>query len=124
MPNFIKRWWYEHKMLNVQRFAHAHRNMLIIVCDPRDDTMFISYRDKNVTGRVSSQDGIDHRVVRNVLKHSTFNREIDRLLGGIIDVLRTPLDIGNMFYSFIDGALFAITKALHQEKHYGKKKEG
>jgi hypothetical protein len=116
MINKLRELFFKRKMLNVQQFAHAHRDFLVIVCDPRDDTMFMSYRDKQVTGKIRSNDGINHRVVKNVLKHSTFDREIDRLLGGIIDVLRCPLNIGNHFYSFIDGALFNITKSIKKEK--------
>lgn len=112
----IKAWFYKRKMLDIQQFAHSHRNYLVIICDPKDDTMFMSFRNKQISAKIKSADGINHKVVKNVLKHSTFEREIDRLLGGIIDALKTPLDIGNHFYSFIDGALFNISKALKKNK--------
>lgn len=113
------------RMLDVQSFAHANRSMFVIVCDPRDDTMFVSYRDKQVAGRISSMDGKNHKVVKNMLKHSTFEREIDRFIGSLIDVLKCPIKEGNPFYQFIDGATFAIANALNRNKKqsYAKSKE-
>lgn len=87
-----------------------------MVFDPKDDTMFASCYGKQVTGRISSADGINHKVVKNVLKHSTFEREVDRFLGGVIDVLKVPLKIGNLLYSFMDGALYKISLALKKKK--------
>lgn len=130
MYSRIKEWFYTRKLLSIQEFAHHHKNYLVIVCDPKDDTMFMSFRDKNVCGKIKSQDGIDHRVVKNVLKHSTFEREVDRILGGIVDaltvkadrcreckqVIHTPSQWANSFYSFIDGALFNISRALRKNK--------
>lgn len=134
------------KMLNIQEFANRHKNFLVMVCDPRDDTMFMAHRGKQVTGRVSSADGQEHHVVKNVLKHSKFEGELSRLIGTIMDALKTPLAVrhcakcdtpnhkgnfcaecgtelqkavyipGNTFYSFIDGALYRITKAIKFNK--------
>lgn len=112
----IKRWFYTRKMLNIQQFCHNHRNYLVIVCDPKDDTLFISFRDKQVSGRVKSADGKNHKVVKNMLKHSTFDREIDRFFGGIIDAMQLPLQWGDHFFKFLDGALFQISKSLKKEK--------
>lgn len=112
----IKAWFYKRKMLDIQQFTHAHRRYLVMVFDPKDDTMFMAFRDKQISGKISSADGVNHKVVRNVLKHSTFEREIDRLLGGIIDTLKCPLKEGNTFYSFIDGGLFNIVKSLFEKK--------
>jgi hypothetical protein len=102
--------------MDVQRFAHTHKNYLVIVCDPKDDTIFVSYRDKQVAGMIKSMDGKNHKVIKNLIKHSTFDREIDRFLGGIIDVLKTPLKSASDFLKFLDGALFNISQSLKKEK--------
>lgn len=114
--NWIKLFFYKRKMLTVQQFAHKHKGFLVIVCDPRDDTIFVSYRDKQVTGKIKSVDGKNHHVVKRVLKHSYFNTEIDRFLGGLMDALKSPISKASDFYQFIDGALYNITKALKQDK--------
>ena len=131
MLEYLKRWYYTRKMLNVQEFAHKHRDFLVIVCDPRDDTMFMSYRDKQISAKIRSMDGIDHRVVKNILRHSTFEREIDRLIGAVTDAftvkgerckecrqLVNPAQVSsfNTFIHFLDGALFRITKVLKFSK--------
>lgn len=105
-------WTTNRKTLNVQRFAHANRSLLVIVCDPQDDTMFVSFGDKQISVKIRSADGLEHNVVKGVLTHSTFAEQIDRFLGTLIDVFRIPVDVGTTFYSFIDGALFNISKVL------------
>jgi hypothetical protein len=79
------------KILDVQQFAHTHRNYLVMVFDPKDDTMFCSFRDKQISAKIKSADGFDHHVVKNVLKLSTFDREVDRLVGSILDTLKFPI---------------------------------
>jgi len=116
MIDQIKAWFYKRKILDVQQFAHQHRKYMVIICDPKDDTIFVSFQDKQVCGRVASMDGVDHKVIKNVLKHSVFEREIDRFLGAIIDVLKCPLEHGDKFFQVIDAALWNITKALKLKK--------
>lgn len=125
MKNFLSNWFNKRKesrALDVQQFAHHHQNYLVIVCDPRDDNIFVAFRNKQISGRIRSEDGLNHHVVKGVLNHSTFEREIDRFLGGLIYSIKCPLDDkkGNLFYSFIDGALFNISKALKLKKLYGR----
>lgn len=122
MINKLKEWFYKRKILNIQQFAHNHRNYLVIVCDPKDDTMFVSYRNKQVSARIKSEDGLNHHVVKGVLKHSIFEREIDRYIGGLVYGLKLPLQYGSDFYKFLDGALFNISKSLKDKKDYAKKK--
>lgn len=112
----IKQWFYERKMIDVQTFAQKHRSMLVIVLDPRDDTAFISHRGKQVCGKFKSLDGKNHHVVKNVLKHSVFEREFDRLVGGLMEMMKLPLEHGAPFFQFLDGALYNISKALKQKK--------
>jgi len=112
----FKAWRERRKILDVQAFAHAHRNYLVIVCDPKDDSMFATFRGKQVTAKMRSEDGLNHHIVKNMLKHSTFEREIDRFIGGLIFGLKIPLDVGSNFFAFLDGALFNISKSLKKTK--------
>ncbi len=108
----IKDWNLRRKMLNIQQFAHAHRHFLVIIADPKDDTIFVSYRDKQLSGKISSADGQGHEVVKRLLKHSTFHSSIDRFLASLVDVLKCSVEKGSDFYKFIDGAVFSISQAL------------
>lgn len=101
-------------MLNVQDFAHHHKNFLVIVCDPNDDTMFVSYRDKQVSGKIRSMDGQDFDVVKNVLRHSHFADSFDLFVAGVLDVLKAPLTNPhvNEFVKFLDAALYRISKSI------------
>lgn len=114
MIDQVKSWLRRRKMLTVQDFAHQHKNYLVIVCDPKDDTIFVSYRDRQIAGRIQSEDGVEYNVVKNVLRHSKFEGTIDRFMGGLIFALGIPLKnpFVNEFLSFLDGALFRITKSL------------
>uniref|UniRef100_A0A6H1ZAY3 Uncharacterized protein n=1 Tax=viral metagenome TaxID=1070528 RepID=A0A6H1ZAY3_9ZZZZ len=116
MIDKIKALFYTRKMLNIQQFARNHRGYLVIVCDPKDDTMFMSYRGRQVSAKIKSEDGRNHKVVKGVLKHSIFEREIDRFIGGIMQGMKLSLEHGNQFYQFIDGALFNISKSLKKKK--------
>jgi hypothetical protein len=104
----------EQKRLNVQDFAHANRSLLIMVFDPKDDMMFASFGDKQISAKIRSIDGREYEVVKGVLDQSSFHDQIDRFLGGVIDIMRTPLEIGKHFYFFIDSALFNLSKALNK----------
>ena len=118
MIDKIKQWYDTRKTLNVQEFANKHRQFLVIVCDPRDDTMFMAYHGKQISVKIQSQDGKNHKVVKHVLKYSTFEREIDRFIGSVLDALKSPMvGISNTFYAFLDGGIGSIAKALRKEKN-------
>lgn len=115
----LKSWFLQmqkRKTLDIQEFTQRHRNYIVFVCDPKDDSIFVAYRGKHVAGRMRSNDGLNHHVLKNMMRHSTFDREIDRFIGGLMEVSKIPLKIGNVFYSFLDGALFNISKAIKQDK--------
>lgn len=100
----------------VPDFAHAHKDLLVIVCDPKTDNIFVGYGDQIVSGRIKTALGKELNVVRNVLDHSQFKENVNPFITGIMEVLQLPLKAGNQLYQFIDGALFAISKALRKDK--------
>lgn len=116
-----RQWRTKRFLQNVKQFAHNHKHYLVIVCDPKDDTMFMSYMDKQVAGVIKDVDGVRREVIKKVLKHSTFESAIDRFLASFMDLLKIDLIYFSDFGKWIDGALFAISKAL-KEKKYGKEK--
>lgn len=97
-------------------FAHANKDLLIIVCDPKSDNMMVAYKDKIVTGVIKSVQGKKQHVVKNVLYQGGFEKHIDGFLGSLVEILKVNLKAGGHFFKFIDGALFNLSKALHKDK--------
>ncbi len=109
-------------LYTVKEFAHANPNLLIIVCDPKSDRIFVTHKDKFVNGRIKSPTGKKSHVVREVLKYSRFNVTTDMFITSIMETLHLPIWRANQFYQFIDGAVFNIAKSL-QKKRVGKSAE-
>ncbi len=99
-------------LYTVKEFAHANKDLLIIVCDPKSDRMFATYKDKFVNGKIKSTDGKNRHVVKTVLTNCRFNTGIDSFLGSLAETLNLSIPKANDFYKFIDGALFNIAKSL------------
>ncbi len=99
----------------VKEFAHENKNLLIIVCDPKTDMMFVTHRDKFVSGRIKSPTGRKSHVVREVLKYSRFNVTTDMYITALMETLHLPIWRANQFYQFIDGAVFNIAKSLRKQ---------
>lgn len=95
-------------------FAHANRKLLMIICDPENDSITVCYKDRFASGKIKSATGKSTHVVKDVLKHSRFERTIGDFIGTIAETLNLPLVKGNQFYQFIDGALYKISKALSE----------
>ncbi len=116
----LKEWFTKRsarKALDIHEFAQRHRSYVVIVCDPKDDSIHVSYRGRIASGRMRSTDGLNHHVLKNMMKFSTFDREIDRFIGGLMEVIQVPLKAGNVFYSLLDGFLFNISKKIYEDKN-------
>lgn len=100
----------------IAEFCHYNRDMLIIVADPKTDKLFMSYHDKIVANQIKSVEGYNTKVVKGVLTHSLFKKEIDNFLTSIMESMQLSLENGNQFYQWIDGALCNIARALRIER--------
>lgn len=122
MLQYIKDVLSTRRMLNIQDFAHANKNLLVIVADPQDDTIFVSFKDKQVAGKIKSADGIDYQVVKRLMRGSSFESNIERFIGALIDIIRTPLTTQQVsdFYKMVGDSIYVITQSLY--KKYGKTK--
>lgn len=110
----------------VGEFAHQHKDLIIIVADPKDDTIFVAYKDRFASGRIRVPEGKDARVIRDMMKNSRlFDSEIDRFLMSLVDVLKiNRLSFGvNNFLQFLDGALYNISQR-HRKAAKGGPIEG
>jgi hypothetical protein len=98
--------------LTVPEFANRHKDLLVIVCDPKTDNMFVGYGGAMVSGKIKSATGEKLHVVKDMLAHSQFKKNINPFLTGIMEIMQLPLKAGNLFYQFLDGAIFNISKVL------------
>lgn len=96
----------------VSDFAHANRDLLVIIADPKTDKMFISYRDKFFYNQIKSATGKNTKVVKGILSHSLFKKEVDNFLVSIMDTMQLSLKDGNSFYQWLDGKLYALARSL------------
>lgn len=106
----------------VGEFAHANANLLIIVMDPKDDTIFVAHNNRFVGGKIKAPDGQHAHIVDDVLRSSSaFKKRIDGVLMAIMDTLRIRrLSYGvNNVLQFIDGALFNIAQRHVKKQSVG-----
>lgn len=103
---------------SIGEFANANSDLLVIVCDPRSDNLFMSYGGVVAMNKIKGVDGKKMTVVKDVLKHSLFKSRIDTFLGGLIDFMKLDdtLPGVNQFLQWIDGSLFNIAKKLRLNK--------
>lgn len=107
----------EKNLWTVPKFAQAHKNFLIIVADPATDRIFVGHKGRFVNGRIRSVKGRPTHTVRDMMKKSHFKQSaIDAFIVSLADTLKISLPDGNQFYSFVDGAIFNIAKAIRDEK--------
>lgn len=106
----------ERNLYTVKEFGHANKDFLIIVCDPKTDRIFVSYRDRFVNGKIKSTDGHKAQVVKNIVKFSRFDTKIDDFLTSIAETLGLSMFKGNQFFQFLDGALYRIASSLRKKR--------
>lgn len=108
----------------IKDLLHTHlSDKLVIILDPKDDSLYMKYGKQFVLTKLKSADGKSYHVVRNVLRYSRFANHIDRLIGGLAETMRLSLKHGNQFYHWLDGSLFNISKQLSNKETHANKKE-
>lgn len=104
--------------ISIGEFAHQHKDLIVIVADPKDDTIFVAYNDRFSSGRLKTSAGSNAHIVAGLMKSANlFDSNIDRFLMGLVDVLkiRHMSFAVNNFIQYLDGALYNISKS-----HRGK----
>lgn len=115
--NFYRDRREQKKSERIGRFIHANKRFLIIIADPATDKLLMSYKDKVVINRIISADGYKHKVVKKILRKSTFENNIDRFIASLAESLKLRLADGNAFFQWVDGALFNISKFFDKAKN-------
>lgn len=116
----------ERLLYTVKEFAHANKNLLIIVADPVTDRVFATYMDNFVNAKIKSTTGKTTHVVRDVVKFSRFKESIDPFISSLAESLNLPVWKGgaNQFFQFLDGAIFNIAKSLRDKRNPTKVEAG
>jgi hypothetical protein len=100
----------------IPEFMHDNKDLLIIIGDPKTDTLYASYKDITVAGKIKTADGKKIRVIKEVLSASTFHERTDQFITGLMEVMQLPIKAGNQFFQFVDGAIYNIAHAIQQRK--------
>lgn len=106
----------------VRDFAQNHRDFVVIVLDPKDDSLYASYRGQEVFNVIKSSDGRKQDIVKSCLSRSRFRTNIDRLISGLAQSLNLSVKDGNQLWHWLDAALHAISNALWRKKHGEKER--
>lgn len=103
-------------LYTIKQFGHANKDFLIIVCDPKTDRIFATYRDRFVNGKIKSATGKKTHVIKGVLKYSRFNHSIDDFIASLAETLNLNLFKGNQLYQMLDGFLYNIARSLRKKR--------
>lgn len=103
-------------LYTIREFGHINKDFLIIVCDPKTDRMYAMYRDRFVNGKIKAVSGKNPHIIKNVLKYSQFEKNIDGFLASIMETLQLPIMKVNQFYQMLDGFVYNIAKNLRKKR--------
>ena len=106
---------------SINEFCHDHKEVLVIIADPKSDKILVAYEDYRVYGRLRSVTGKRIRVARDILRKSTFHKPgvRDSFIGGLVDTLKLPLmsEGGQAFYRWVTYGAKSIADKIAFEKN-------
>lgn len=113
----------EAKEIAIKDFLHEHlSDKLLIIADPKDDSVYVKYGKAYVLTNLKSMDGKNHKVIKHCLKHSRFKSNIDKLLVGLAEAMQLSIPDGNELWKIIDASCYNIANKLSLIKKSDAKK--
>src|SRR3990167_2959572 len=102
----------------VGEFAASKPELVVIVCEPKTDLMQLSYKGKIVADRVVAQEGRKLGVIRKVLNHSLYKKNIDSFIVRLVSQLRyvSKNIAADQFFMCVGSKLEDFAKVLRYEK--------
>lgn len=97
--------------MTIPEFTHRHKDLLIIIADPKTDEIYCSYGDKNVRGQIGEKGNIKVGVVRDILKKGRFQTKIDAFMIELAGALKGFTGRAKFFYSGVRDALWAVASS-------------
>jgi hypothetical protein len=103
--------------LTMGEYAANNPDLVVIVLNPKDDSIFVGFRNKVVYSKIKNATGKKQRVIRGLLWQSQFQNSMDGVIVSLIDVFKVPLRLPqfNQVAQALDGALFNISKSLRKK---------
>lgn len=104
--------------MTVGEFCASNPDLLVIVCDPKSDLMQMSYKGKIVADRVVSKEGRKLGVIKKVINHSLYKKNIDSFIVRLISQMRyvSKNIAADQFFMWIGSKLEDFAKILRYEK--------
>ena len=102
--------------LTVGEFASNNPDLVVMVLNPKDDTVFVGFKNKVVYAKIKNATGKKVRVVKSLLYESQFKDSMDGILVSLVDIFKVGIRLPafNQVAQILDGALFNISKSLRK----------
>lgn len=102
--------------LTMGEYAAENPDVVVMVLNPKDDSVFVGFKGKVVYGKIKSAEGKKTKVVRSLLWESQFKDSMDGILVSLVDIFKVPLRLPafNQVAQVLDGALYNISKSLRK----------
>jgi hypothetical protein len=96
-----------HDWQKIQDWVNEHSDLLIMVADPRTDTINTSYGGLNAFVRFPME-SMEKGVVFNALHESNFKEAIDPLIFGVVDSTKMNEKAANQLLHVIGGSIKSL----------------
>lgn len=102
--------------LTVGEFAANNPDLVVMVLNPKDDSVFVGFKNKVVYGKIKSAEGKKVRVVKALMYESQFKDSMDGVLVALVDIFKVGIRMPafNQVAQVLDGALYNISKSLRK----------
>ena len=119
MLNFLRTYLSrrERLALMLPEFAHKHKDLLIIVADPKTDEIYVHYKDHLVRGQIGDKvGGKNQKIVANMLKFGRFPTVAEKFLLELQASLRGYHKQAKFFFAGLFDSLYAVARANTYKK--------
>ena len=102
----------------LERITRGNEDLLIILADPKTDTLVAAYKGKFVMDKIVSTEGKELNVVKKVLKHSLFKKNIETFVAKLCSVIQykqKSID-ADQFFMWIASKIEDLVSVLQKEK--------
>lgn len=93
----------------IKDFLHSHKDLLIMVADPKTDEIVIAYNDQFAVTQYPFE-SMDKGIVFNALRESKFDETIDPLMVGIEKATGITVENNQQLSHIIGGSIMNIGK--------------
>lgn len=92
----------------IPEFASKHKDLLIIIADPKTDELYATYAGHTVRGQMGEKGKKKQGIIKDILKYGRFKHGIDKFLIEMAAMLHGYRTKAKFFYVALHDALYAI----------------